>query len=103
VLRAEASMAMAHGLGQERALRAVTIDAAKLLGIDDRFGSIEKGKVADLILFDGDPLENTSHVAFTLMDGRVVYSRAEYLKLPFNRRALPLVEGGGAGCCLGNW
>jgi imidazolonepropionase-like amidohydrolase len=103
VLRAEASMAMAHGLGHERALRAVTIDAAKLLGIENRFGSIEPGKFADLVLYDGDPLENTSHVLYTLMDGRIVYSRAEYLKLPFERRVLPLLEAGGGGCCMGSW
>jgi hypothetical protein len=36
------------------------------------------------------------------MDGRVVYDRTEYLKLPFERRALPLT-GGGVGCCLGVW
>jgi imidazolonepropionase-like amidohydrolase len=96
-------MAMAHGLGHERALRAVTIDAARLLGIDNRFGSIEPGKVADLVLYDGDPLENTSHVLYTLMDGRIVYSRAEYLKLPFERRVLPLLEAGGGGCCMGSW
>jgi imidazolonepropionase-like amidohydrolase len=104
VLRAEASMAMTHGLEHDRALRAVTIDAARLLGIDDRFGSIEKGKVADLVLYDSDPLENTTHVTLTLMDGKVVYSRADYLKLPFERRVLPLLEaGGGAGCCMGSW
>ena len=102
VLRAEAAMAAARGLGHERALRAVTIDAAKLLDIADRFGSIEVGKVADLVFYDGDPFENATHVTHTLMGGRVVYDRAEYLKLPFERRALPLA-GSGAGCCLGSW
>src|SRR6266699_3717560 len=69
---------------------------------DLRFGSLEVGKVADLVLYDGDPFENTTHVTHTLLGGRVVYDRAEYLKLPFERRALPLV-GGGVGCCLGAW
>ena len=101
VLRFEMAMAAVNGLGMERALRAVTIDAAKLLGIDDRFGSIEVGKVADLVLYDGDPFEHATHVTHTLVDGKVVFDRSEYLKLPFARRALPLVEGGGAGCCLG--
>ena len=101
MLRVEASMAMAHGLGHERALKAVTIDAAKLLGIDDKYGSIEVGKVADLVLFDGDPLENATHVQFTIMDGRVVFDRAEYLKLPFARRILPLVNGDSGTCCMG--
>jgi imidazolonepropionase-like amidohydrolase len=102
VLRHEAAIAMVNGLGLDRALRAITLDAAKLLGIDDRFGSIEEGKVADLVLYDGDPFEHTTHVTNTIMAGRVVYDRTDYLKLPFERRALPLV-GGGVGCCMGVW
>jgi imidazolonepropionase-like amidohydrolase len=103
VLRNEAAVAMVHGLGFDRALRAITLDAAKLLGIDDRFGSLEAGKAADLVLYDGDPFEHATHVTHTVIGGRVVYDRAEYLKLPFERRALPLVGGGGVGCCLGVW
>jgi len=102
VLRHEAAMAMTYGLGFDRALAAVTLDAAKILAIDDRFGSIEAGKVADLILYDGDPFEHATHVTHTVMDGRVVHDRAEYLKLPFARRAMPLLDGG-VGCCLGEW
>ena len=87
-----------------RALRAITIDAAKLLGIEKEHGSIEKGKVADLVLYDGDPFEHTTNVTHTVMAGRVVYDRADYLKLPFERRILPLVAGGaGSGCCLAGW
>ncbi|MDB5312375.1 MAG: amidohydrolase [Gemmataceae bacterium] len=104
VLRHEAGMAAANGLGHARALKAVTIDAAKLLGIADKYGSIEKGKAADLVLYDGDPFEHATHVTATVMGGRVVYDRADYLKLPFKRRILPLLGGGaGAGCCLGVW
>ncbi len=101
-LRAEAAMAAANGLGPDGALRAVTIDAAKLLGIDRDHGSVEAGKVADLVLYDGDPFEHATHVTHTLVGGRVVYDRAEYLKLPYDRRVLPLLSGaGGVGCCLG--
>jgi len=105
VLRHEAAMAAGPGgLGRQRALRAVTLDAAKLLGIDTDYGSIEAGKVADLVLYDGDPFEHATHVTHTLMAGRVVYSREEYLKLPFQRRILPLLAGGpGSGCCLSAW
>jgi imidazolonepropionase-like amidohydrolase len=105
VLRYEAAMAVgAGGLDHARALRAVTIDAAKLLGIDKDYGSIEKGKVADLVLYDGDPFEHTTNVTQTLMGGKVVYSRDDYLKLPFERRILPLIAGGpGNGCCLAGW
>jgi imidazolonepropionase-like amidohydrolase len=102
VLRHEAAIAMVNGLGFDRALRAITLDAAKILGIQDRFGSLEVGKAADLILYDGDPFEYATHVTATVIDGRVVFDRSEYLKLPFSRRALPLV-GDGVGCCLGVW
>lgn len=103
-LRHEAGMAAANGLGHAGALRAVTLDAAKLLGIDKDYGSLEVGKVADLVLYDGDPFEHATHVTHTVMNGKVVYDRAEYLKLPFERRILPIISGGsGVGCCLGVW
>jgi imidazolonepropionase-like amidohydrolase len=103
VLRHEAAMAMVNGLGFDRTLKAVTLDAATLLGIADRFGSLEPGKAADLILYDGDPFEHATHVTHTVIDGRLIYNRNEYLKLPFARRALPLIGGGGVGCCMGIW
>jgi imidazolonepropionase-like amidohydrolase len=103
VLRHEAAIAMVNGLGYERALRAITLDAARILGIDKQRGSIETGKAADLVLFDGDPFEHPTHVTRTLIEGRVVYDRDEYLKVPFVRRALPLTGGSGVGCCLGMW
>jgi imidazolonepropionase-like amidohydrolase len=68
----EAAMAAAHGLGREAALEALTLGAARLLGIDDRVGSLAPGKDADLVLFDGDPFETTSHVCGVVIDGRVV-------------------------------
>lgn len=103
VLRYEAAIAMVNGLGYDRALRAITLDAARLLGIDGDYGALEKGKVADLVLYDGDPFEHTTHVTHTIVAGRVIYDRAEYLKMPFARRVLPLVTGGDYGCCLGAW
>lgn len=102
VLRHEAAVALVNGLGRERALRAVTLDAARILQIDEQYGSLEVGKVADLVLYDGDPFEHATHVTHTVLGGRIVYDRGEYLKLPFARRALPL-GGGGVGCCLGAW
>jgi imidazolonepropionase-like amidohydrolase len=102
VLRYEAAMAMVNGLGFDRALRAITLDAAHILKIDDRYGSLEVGKAADLVLYDGDPFEHATHVMQTILDGRVVYDRNEYLKLPYARRALPLV-GSDVGCCMGSW
>jgi len=71
----EAAVAAANGLGFEGALRAVTLGAAEVLGVDDRFGSLEPGKAADLVLFDGDPFEYTSHVTHVVVGGEVVHRR----------------------------
>jgi len=97
-------MAAVNGLGHANAMKMITLDAAKLLGIDKTHGSIEVGKVADLVLYDGDPFEHATHVTHTIMAGKLVFDRAEYLKLPFERRILPMVSGGaGTGCCLFGW
>ncbi len=104
VVRQEAAMAMVNGLGHDRALASITLDAAKILGIDDARGSVTPGKVADLVLYDGDPFEHTTHVMRTIQEGRVVYDRDEYLQLPLVRRVLPITSSnGGVGCCLGAW
>jgi imidazolonepropionase-like amidohydrolase len=68
----EAAVAAANGLTPAEALATITIDAARILGIADRVGSIERGKDADLALFDGDPFEYTTHVTHVLIDGVVV-------------------------------
>ena len=75
VILFEAAVAAANGLGAERTLRALTIDAAKILGIADRVGSLEAGKDADVVLFDGDPFEYTSHVEAVLVNGELSYQR----------------------------
>jgi imidazolonepropionase-like amidohydrolase len=75
VLLFEAAIAAGNGLGMEPALRAITISPAKILGIDDRVGSLSKGKDADAVVFDGDPFEYTSHVQQVLVQGAVTYRR----------------------------
>ena len=65
----EAGISVMHGLAHGQALRALTIDAAKLCGVADRVGSLEVGKDADLALFDGDPFEYTSHCLGVVIDG----------------------------------
>lgn len=72
----EAGVAAAYGLGRERALRAITLGAAELLGIDGRVGSLEPGKDGDIALFDGDPFEYTTHCVGTVIEGEIV-SRGE--------------------------
>lgn len=68
----EAAVAARHGLEREAALRAITLDAAKLLGVDARVGSLEVGKDGDLALYDGDPFETTTHCLGTYIEGRLV-------------------------------
>ena len=72
VVLLEAAMAAANGLTFDDALALVTIDAAKILGVADRVGSIEPGKDADLALFDSDPFEFATHVTGVVIDGVVV-------------------------------
>jgi imidazolonepropionase-like amidohydrolase len=68
----EAGVAAANGMTFDEALAAVTIDAARILGVESRVGSLEAGKDADLALFDGDPFEYTTHVTAVVINGRVV-------------------------------
>lgn len=72
VILFEAAVAAAHGLGPERALACITINPARILGIDDRVGSIEVGKDGDLALYDGDPFEYTTHCIGVVIEGEVV-------------------------------
>jgi len=65
----EAAVAVANGLDRIAALEKLTIDAARLLGISDQVGSLERGKDADVVLFDGDPFEYTTHVTGVIVDG----------------------------------
>lgn len=68
----EAAIAASNGLSRMEALAAVTSSAAGILGIDDRVGTLEAGKDADLVLFDGDPFEYTTHVCAVFVAGEVV-------------------------------
>lgn len=68
----EAAIAVKNGLAFEDALAAMTIDAARILGVDKRVGSLEAGKDADVVLFDGDPFEYTTHVCAIVVNGVVV-------------------------------
>jgi len=75
VLLFEATVAVANGLPRADALRAISLSPAEALGIQDDYGSVAPGKVADLVLFDGDPFEYTSHVTAVIAGGVLVYER----------------------------
>jgi imidazolonepropionase-like amidohydrolase len=69
----QAALSVKHGLDRETALRALTINPARIIGVDDRLGSIEPGKDADLVIWSGDPLDVLSRVTLALMDGEEIY------------------------------
>lgn len=68
----EAAIAAANGLSFDEALSSITIDAARILHVDDRVGSLEVGKDGDVALYDGDPFEYTTHCVGVVIDGDVV-------------------------------
>lgn len=70
-----ASIAVQWGMKEENALRAVTLGSAEHIGIDDRVGSLEIGKDADIVVWSDNPLEFTSFADITIIDGKVVHER----------------------------
>ncbi len=68
----EAAQAAAFGLPRDEALKGLTIHTAEILGVGNQLGSIEKGKVADLILTDGDPMEARTNIKGMFIGGREV-------------------------------
>ena len=73
--------AVAHGLEKAAGLRSITIDAARILGVDAKYGSIETGKSATLIVTTGDPMEVTSDVVMSFLDGREIDMSNKQTKL----------------------
>lgn len=70
----EAALAVKEGLDPDAALRAITINPAKILGIDDRVGSIELGKDADICVWSGNPLDVMQRVELAFSLGKQIYS-----------------------------
>ena len=68
-------------MSEAQALAAVTLEPAKLLGMDAMVGSIEVGKDADLVILTGEPLDIATWVEQTIVGGEVVYDRAADEKL----------------------
>lgn len=73
-----ASLAVKEGMEMEDALRAITIHAARICGVDDKIGSLEKGKYADVVIFDGHPLDVFTKTMCTLIQGEIVYRAPEF-------------------------
>lgn len=72
-----AALAAKEGWNEGAALRAITIDAAKICRVDHRLGSLKEGKDADLVIFDGNPLEISSSVCMTMINGNIVWPQNE--------------------------
>lgn len=68
-----AGLAARTGLGMEEALKAITINAAKICGVDHRVGSLEVGKDADIAIYTGNPMEVFTHTVYTIINGEIVY------------------------------
>lgn len=70
-----AGFAAKEGLGIEEGLKAITINAAKICKVDDRVGSLEVGKDADIAIFTGNPMETFTQTLYTIINGKIVYSK----------------------------
>lgn len=68
-----AGLAAKEGMGEWGALRAITIDAARICRVDHRMGSLKEGKDADIVLYSGNPLEIASSVFMTIIDGKIAW------------------------------
>ena len=69
----QAAMAVRLGIDDKMALEGITINGARAFGIDNRVGSIEVGKDADLVVWTGNPLDVRNHVILTMINGKIYY------------------------------
>jgi imidazolonepropionase-like amidohydrolase len=76
-----AAKAAAFGLDKKEALKGVTIYPAQIYGVDDMMGSLEKGKVANIVLADGDILELGTHIQYVFIDGMQIDLSNRYTEL----------------------
>ncbi|HKS39951.1 MAG TPA: amidohydrolase family protein [Blastocatellia bacterium] len=84
-----AGMAAAFGLSKEEALKAVTIYPAEIFGVADRIGSIDQGKIANLIVTNGDPLEILTQVKYLFINGRQIPLTSRHTELYEKYKARP--------------
>lgn len=73
----DAAYAVRGGLDNRKALRTLALDAARILGVEARVGSLEAGKDADILILDGDPLHYATFVETAIVNGKVVYEKAK--------------------------
>lgn len=78
-----AGFAAAYGMGRREALKAVTLNPAEIFGVDDKIGSIEVGKIANLFVATGDPFETKTEIKYLFING---------MKIPIDSRQIQLYE-----------
>ena len=72
-----AGLAVKHGLPMEEGLKALTIYPARICRVDDKVGSLKKGKDADIAIFSGNPMEIFNKTLYTIIDGEIIYDSQE--------------------------
>lgn len=72
-----AGLAVKHGLPMEEGLKALTIYPARICRVDDRVGSLKRGKDADIAIFSGNPMEIFTKTLYTIIDGEIIYDSQE--------------------------
>jgi imidazolonepropionase-like amidohydrolase len=88
-LRQQAGNAVSYGMTWDQALRAVTLAPAEIFGVADRYGSLEPGKVANVVVWSGDPFEFTTGVEHVLIRGKEIPLRSRQTELFERYRKLP--------------
>ena len=88
-LRQQAGNAVASGMTWEQALRAVTLTPAEILGVADRYGSLEAGKVANVVVWTGDPFDFSTGIEHVYIRGREIPLRSRQTELLERYKTLP--------------
>jgi len=88
-LRQQAGNAVSYGMTWDQALRAVTLSPAEIFGVADRYGSLEPGKVANVVVWSGDPFEFTTGVEHVLIRGKEIPLRSRQTELFERYKSLP--------------
>jgi len=86
-----AGNAVAYGLPHDEALKAVTLNAAQMFGLADQLGTIEPGKMANLIVTNGDPLELSTEVRYLFIKGQLTSTENRHRELyeEYSKRPRP--------------
>jgi len=88
-LRQQAGNAVSYGMTWDQALRAVTLSPAEIFGVADRYGSLEPGKVANVVVWSGDPFEFTTGVEHVLIRGKEIPLKSRQTELLERYKKLP--------------